>query len=54
MPQHKQFYTKGWHNFQKANPELRTFQALREYLQVDKILVEKDGEIVDTFYWTDK
>ncbi|HEY9703851.1 MAG TPA: hypothetical protein V6C58_15485 [Allocoleopsis sp.] len=37
-------------SFCKENSELRFWQALRAWADVDKVLVEKDGVQVDTFY----
>lgn len=34
----------------KEHPEMRFFQALRNWLNVDAVLVEDNGEIKDTFY----
>ena len=41
--------------FVEENPELREWQALLAFINIkgikaDKILIEKDGEITDTFY----
>ena len=44
---------KEFNQFRQEHKELRYFQALRQFIGADRILVEKNGEIKDTFYWQD-
>lgn len=56
----KTFNEKDWLEFRSSHPELRYWQALRAYTEVDFIFLgEKDSEnpdrqvLKDTFYITD-
>jgi hypothetical protein len=38
----------------KMNPEMRFWQALRNWAEVNRVIIEKkdkEGELVDTFYF---
>lgn len=55
------FNEEKWNEYRKANPELRFFQALRDYMNVGYIFIgESDNEIPerqtlkDTFYIQDE
>ena len=51
------FNEKEFAEFREAHPEQRFFQALRNFLKVDRIEVvyPEDEQLVreDTFYWQD-
>ena len=47
--QEKEFY-----KFREEHKELRFFQALRAFMEVDKInVIDNDGKEHDTFYFAD-
>lgn len=45
---------KDFADFCVEHPELRFFQALTVWLDVDKVLIEKDGDSHDTYYCESK
>lgn len=51
------FNEAEFQKFRLEHPELRFWQAMREYLYVDKIVIEykEDEEVIreDTFFWQD-
>lgn len=40
--------------FCRKHPELRFWQALRAWSEAEYIMYEKNGVLVDTFYWENK
>lgn len=51
------FNEEGFNQFREEHPQMRYFQALKNYLGVDKVEVayREDEEFVreDTYYWHD-
>jgi hypothetical protein len=51
----KTFNEEAWLKFRADHPELRYWQALRQFCEVAYIWHEvEEGELVDTFYIKDK
>lgn len=51
----KTFNEEKWKEYRKANPELRFFQALREFCEVSMIFFEtEENQLRDTYYITDE
>ena len=50
-----QFNEKEFNKYREENKEMRFFQALRNYMQVNKIWIEEEeNQLRDTFYIKDK
>lgn len=44
---------KEFWKFRQDHPQLRFFEALKQFIEADKIMVEKDGREQNTEYWSD-